>query len=107
MYATLLSPKDCGNKGLCSTYWDYDLRLGHIAFTERKAIRLAFHDCIPYDNGAEGTTGGCDGCMNFHENQKGNNVLQHTAAILVSKSSHFSNFSCMFLNSNDFFQLEF
>ena len=101
----MLSTKDCGDKGLCSTYWAYDLRLGNIAFTERKAIRLAFHDCIPYDNGAGGTTGGCDGCMNFDENREGNNVLQHTAAILVSKL--FSNFSCMFLNPNVFFQFEF
>ena len=65
------------------------MRLGNIAFTERKAIRLAFHDCIPYENGAGGTTGGCDGCMNFDENHEGNNVLQHTAAILVSKPSLF------------------
>merc|ERR1719331_3045639 len=28
---------------------------------ENKLIRLAFHDCIPYEDG----TGGCDGCLNW------------------------------------------
>ena len=29
--------------------------------TENVLLRLAFHDCIPYEDG----TGGCDGCLNF------------------------------------------
>ena len=76
-----LSTKDCGNKGLCSVYWAEGLRLSGIAFTERKAIRLAFHDCVPYKSGS----GGCDGCLNFEDEQnlKDNNLLQHSAAILV------------------------
>ena len=58
-----LSTKDCGNKGLCGTYWATNVRLNHLAFSTRKAIRLAFHDCIPYKDGS----GGCDGCINFED----------------------------------------
>ena len=29
--------------------------------TENVLLRLAFHDCIPYEDGS----GGCDGCLNF------------------------------------------
>ena len=50
---------------------------------EPLCVRLAFHDCIPYDDGNGGTFGGCDGCMNFDENRGGNNALQHSVAILV------------------------
>ena len=57
-----LSTKDCGDKGLCSVYWAEGLRLSGIAFTERKAIRLAFHDCVPYADG----TGGCNGCLDWN-----------------------------------------
>ena len=53
-----------------------------LAFTPRKALRLAFHDCFKYKEG----TMGCDGCLNFDENLDGNHGLQHTAAILVSLS---------------------
>ena len=48
-------------------------------FNEPKAIRLAFHDCMPYEDG-----GGCDGCLNFEVNEDEHNVLQHSVAILVS-----------------------
>ena len=41
--------------------------------------RLAFHDCMPYEDG----TGGCDGCLDFNENEEDHNVLQPTVAILV------------------------
>ena len=34
---------------------------GSLAPTENKLFRLAFHDCIPYEDG----TGGCDGCLNW------------------------------------------
>ena len=76
-----LSTKDCGNKGLCGTYWASNVRLNHLAFSTRKAIRLAFHDCIPYKDGS----GGCDGCINFEDEQNlsDNNVLQHSVATLV------------------------
>ena len=47
-------------------------------FNEPKAVRLAFHDCMPYEDG-----GGCDGCLNFETNEDEHNVLQHTVAILV------------------------
>ena len=33
--------------------------------TENKVIRLVFHDCVPYDDGKGGSTGGCDGCLNW------------------------------------------
>ena len=40
--------------------------------------RLAFHDCMPYEDG-----GGCDGCLSFEANEDEHNVLQHSVAILV------------------------
>eukprot|EP00091_Calanus_sinicus_P022191 TRINITY_DN6914_c0_g1_i1.p1 TRINITY_DN6914_c0_g1~~TRINITY_DN6914_c0_g1_i1.p1 ORF type:complete len:367 (-),score=81.80 TRINITY_DN6914_c0_g1_i1:436-1536(-) len=45
-----------------------------------KALRLAFHDCKLYEDG----TGGCDGCLNFHDatNAEENNMLRPTIAIL-------------------------
>ena len=49
-----------------------------IAFNERKMLRLAFHDCVPYEDG----TGGCDGCLNLDENLEGNDGLQFTVAVL-------------------------
>ena len=49
-------------------------------FNEAKTIRLAFHDCMPYEDG----TGGCDGCLNFEVKEDEHNVLQHSVAILVS-----------------------
>ena len=55
-----------------------DTRKGSIMFNEPKAVRLAFHDCMPYEDG-----GGCDGCLNFEANEDEHNVLQHTVAILV------------------------
>ena len=30
-------------------------------FSERKALRLGFHDCLKYKDGS----GGCDGCLNW------------------------------------------
>ena len=48
------------------------------AFTARKALRLTFHDCIPYADGS----GGCDGCLNLETNLKGNHGLQVSAAVL-------------------------
>ena len=29
-----LSTKDCGNKGLCGTYWASNVRLNHLAFSK-------------------------------------------------------------------------
>ena len=55
-----------------------DTRKGAIIFNKPKAVRLAFHDCMPYEDG-----GGCDGCLNFEENEDEHNVLQHSVAILV------------------------
>ena len=52
-------------------------------FNEPKAVRLAFHDCMPYEDG-----GGCDGCLNFEANEDEHNVLQHTVAILVMQFTH-------------------
>ena len=68
-----------GCKGFVAGSEGQKIRL-QLAFTPRKALRLAFHDCFKYKEGGMG----CDGCMNFDENLDGNNGLQHTAAILVS-----------------------
>ncbi len=56
----------------------WEKRPRNLAFTEAKALRLAFHDCFLYEDG----TGGCDGCLNLDENLEANTGLQHTAAIL-------------------------
>jgi len=70
-----LSTKDCNTDGQCESAWNS--RKGSIMFNEPKAVRLAFHDCMPYEDG-----GGCDGCLNFEANEDEHNVLQHTVAIL-------------------------
>ena len=49
-------------------------------------FRLAFHDCLPYENGGGDGKNGCDGCLDFDENEDDHNVLQPTVAILVSLS---------------------
>ena len=85
LHGRRLSTVDCKDKkeDLCRTYWS-SKRMGDLAFTETKAIRLAFHDCIPYKNeNGDGTHGGCDGCINFDENVVHNNVLQPSIALLV------------------------
>ena len=53
-------------------------RLHSVGFTPSKALRLAFHDCIPYENGDKG----CDGCLNLDEDINDNAGLQMTAAVL-------------------------
>ena len=78
-----MSIPDCdGTKGfedkLCKKFWAKKRREEDIAFNERKTLRLAFHDCVPYEDG----TGGCDGCLNFDDNLEENNGLQFTAAVL-------------------------
>ena len=76
-----LSTLDCEIRGddMCSQSWFSGKRESNMAFKEPKAIRLAFHDCMPYTDG----TGGCDGCLNFKENDDTNNMLRPTVAILV------------------------
>ena len=59
-------------------FFTLDSRKGSIVFNEPKAVRLAFHDCMPYEDG-----GGCDGCLSFEANEDEHNVLQHSVAILV------------------------
>ena len=63
---------------LCTQWWGEGRRRQDIAFNERKMLRLAFHDCVPYEDG----TGGCDGCLNLDENLEGNDGLQFTVAVL-------------------------
>ena len=41
-------------------------------------FRLAFHDCLPYENGGGDGKNGCDGCLDFDENEDDHNVLQPT-----------------------------
>ena len=71
---------NCKNKQNrnCVDWWGQRRRSKDIAFTERKMLRLAFHDCFPYNNGG----GGCDGCLNLNENLHDNNGLQFTIAVL-------------------------
>ena len=57
--------------------WDYKKRagLGDVLgrfqtgypgeVTENLLLRLAFHDCIPYDDDTGAIHGGCDGCLNW------------------------------------------
>ena len=74
------------NEDLCKKWWSTDgkntRRADDIAFNERKMLRLAFHDCSPYENGG----GGCDGCLNLDQNlpDNENDGLQFSVAVLVS-----------------------
>ena len=75
-----LSQVDCVDpeETQCKSSWMTNVRLDDISFTPSKAIRLAFHDCMPYIDGS----GSCDGCINFDDNVLENDVLQHSVAIL-------------------------
>jgi hypothetical protein len=78
---TVVPPyEECTTKLKCDTIMQRSRRLNELAFTARKALRLAFHDCIPYVGGERG--GGCDGCLNLEQNRKGNHGLQASVAIL-------------------------
>ena len=72
--------KNCvdGVNELCKAWYDEGNRLDDVGFTARKALRLAFHDCIPYKDGSKG----CDGCLNLNEDFEDNSGLQMTAAVL-------------------------
>ena len=61
----------------CNVSWIQE-RDEDIALTPRKILRLAFHDCAPYQNGG----GGCDGCINFDVNIEENHGLQYAVAVL-------------------------
>ena len=76
-----LAKADCDkrNEANCGGWFDDDWRRSEdYAFTERKMLRLTFHDCVPYEDG----TGGCDGCLNLDEDLEHNNGLQFTVAVL-------------------------
>ena len=62
----------------CQNWWGNYNRGQDIAFNERKMLRLAFHDCVPYQDGS----GGCDGCLNLDDNLEDNNGLQYIVAVL-------------------------
>lgn len=77
---------DCLDKthGKCKRAWFGD-RPADIAFSSRKLLRLAFHDCVPYEKPNYGRP--CDGCINLDtDDQDGNlehnNGLQYTVAVL-------------------------
>ncbi len=75
-----LSTPDCDHPEhfRCYEWTTGETRRSDLSFRERKAIRLAFHDCVPYEDGS----GGCDGCLNLDENRHDNLGLEFTAAIL-------------------------
>ena len=77
----ITTTNDCLNKThhKCVEAW-VTSRPADIAFSARKLLRLAFHDCIPYKNGNHGKA--CDGCLNFDANLHDNNGLQYTVAVL-------------------------
>ena len=76
---TVVPPYDeCYDKATCDGMMSG--RLGQLRFSAKKALRLAFHDCIPYLGGQR--EGGCDGCLNLEKNRKGNMGLQASVAVL-------------------------
>ena len=83
------------NTDRCTGWTSGDRRRMALDFRERKALRLVFHDCIPYEDENGVVFGGCDGCLNFDENVEDNSGLQYTAAILVRKS-----FLCCWIKKN-------
>ena len=62
----------------CDAWTTGKRRKEDLTFSERKALRLVFHDCTKYKDG----TGGCDGCLNFDENKDENLGLEFSAGIL-------------------------
>eukprot|EP00930_Biecheleria_cincta_P045801 TRINITY_DN3156_c0_g1_i10.p1 TRINITY_DN3156_c0_g1~~TRINITY_DN3156_c0_g1_i10.p1 ORF type:complete len:685 (+),score=79.00 TRINITY_DN3156_c0_g1_i10:523-2577(+) len=39
----------------------------HPAFSPAKAVQLGFHDCFRYKDMVDGSFGGCDGCLQWHD----------------------------------------
>ena len=67
------------SQGMCKRWTGKGRRrTNDLDFSEAKALRLAFHDCVPYEDGS----GGCDGCLNLDENKDDNIGLEFTVAIL-------------------------
>ena len=67
----------------CRVSWTESIRNEDIAFSSRKLLRLAFHDCLPYKNGpSRGSP--CDGCLNLDGGLHDHNGLQYPIAVLVS-----------------------
>ena len=66
----------------CNVSWSPEVRDEDIAFSSRKLLRLAFHDCLPYANPGDGNA--CDGCLNLDDHLDDHNGLQYTIAVLVS-----------------------
>ena len=75
-----LSTQDCNTANSLCNGWTGkgSRRTNDLNFKEFKALRLAFHDCVPYEDGS----GGCDGCLNLDENKNDNLGLEFTVAIL-------------------------
>ena len=45
----------------------FSKRLRMLSYSDRKALRLAFHDCVGYVNNPKES--GCDGCLNLDQNR--------------------------------------
>ena len=57
----------CVSKEKCDAKFPMGKRLSLLKYSERKALRLIFHDCVGYENNPGET--GCDGCLNFDQNR--------------------------------------
>ena len=59
-----------------------------LAFNARKALRLAFHDCLKYESEPQGPGMGCDGCLNFDQNRYEIILLHfHNCSCLISSKA--------------------
>ena len=57
----------CVSDAACDERFEDKKRINMLKFSARKALRLAFHDCVGYADDPQGS--GCDGCLNFDENR--------------------------------------
>ena len=72
----------CAKKQGCDKH--FKNRFEKVEYSHRKALRLAFHDCVGYLDDPEKT--GCDGCLNLEENRY---LLELTFRLWYKYNIHF------------------
>ena len=57
----------CVSQQKCDKPFRFSKRIRSLMYSDRKALRLAFHDCVGYVNSPKES--GCDGCLNLDQNR--------------------------------------
>ena len=71
----------CVTDAACDERFQDKKRINFLKFSARKALRLAFHDCVGYADDPQGS--GCDGCLNFDENRYTNQYFNYHIGVLT------------------------